>query len=87
MVYYHIKRFLTKISAKRRQKLFFKAKHFTLVGDRASERNESLSELQAYGGIFKIKQFKFLLRMYRSMMNRFVDGVERILKPIPLTQP
>jgi hypothetical protein len=37
MVYYLIKRFLTKISVMRRQKLFFRAKHFEIVDDMASE--------------------------------------------------
>jgi hypothetical protein len=37
---------MTTISVKRRQKLFFKNLHFTIVGDAASEKTNSL-------GIFK----------------------------------
>ncbi len=49
MVYYLIKRFMTVLSVKRRQKLFFKQIHFSILGDAASEKINSLGELKHYG--------------------------------------
>lgn len=41
-VYYFVKRFLTKLSASRRHKLFFKSINFQIVGDKASGEAEKL---------------------------------------------
>jgi hypothetical protein len=45
MVYYLVKRFLTKLSVARKHRLFFKHKHFEIVGDKASGYEQSLGEL------------------------------------------
>ncbi|KAM3132072.1 hypothetical protein pb186bvf_015816 [Paramecium bursaria] len=42
MVSYLVKQFLTKISVSRRQKLFFKDKHFQILGDKASQPSSNL---------------------------------------------
>jgi len=48
MVYYLIKRFMTTLSVKRKQKLFFKNLHFTIVGDHATEKTNSLGNFKDY---------------------------------------
>lgn len=89
MVYYLVKRFMTKISVMRRQKLFFKAKHFEIVGDEASEPVQSLSEA---AGLSVSKGLVFccsraLVNKYVRLKNRIVTMLTKLIKPIPLVYP
>ncbi|KAM3132071.1 hypothetical protein pb186bvf_015815 [Paramecium bursaria] len=71
MVSYLVKRFLTKISVSRRQKLFFKAQHFQILADKASQPSSNLE--------VKVKTVSVRQKIWNNFTN--------IISMIPLVYP
>ncbi|CAK91413.1 unnamed protein product (macronuclear) [Paramecium tetraurelia] len=88
MVSYLVKRFLTKLSASRRHRLFFKHKHFQIVGDKASGEEQTLGEIKSIQRSKSKKgKSKNILQLLLSLILECPNFVSTVFKQLPIIYP